>query len=477
MDAAIARRDDLIRWAFVVVSVAVFVAYPLLRGDGRDAVFAFIIIAAIPAVAVGLVRVERGHRLPWWLLLAGLAVLAIANIVLFVPGDDALAASRLLDAVGNALALAAALALVVRRGRDDLGGIIDASIVAFAVGGILWDVVIVPLLQPRPEGRSAEVDFFVAIFALSGVLGALMRLAQVGGRSQRALWWLGAGLAFALGGNVAQALGDDTWVGTLAQMMFIVTYATLGLFGLDPSAPQLVRRGSWPHYDSLTPGRLVYLGVAVAVIPLVAGTRALLGGHTDGLLLTVGGGCIAALVMLRIGLLSSARTRAESALRFQASHDPLTGLANRREFAARLGDELAMPADCVIIFCDLDGFKSINDRLGHAVGDELLIEVAERLRVSVRKGDLVSRFGGDEFLILLRGAVLSQAEAICVRIIDELSQPFLLSDGVVTMGASMGLAIADTEQDPEALIQRADHAMYVAKREEPGSPGIRIIRA
>ena len=106
--------------------------------------------------------------------------------------------------------------------------------------------------------------------------------------------------------------------------------------------------------------------------------------------------------MVRIGQLSAARDQAERALRFEASHDQLTGLPNRREFLDQLSNELTHAQQCVLFFCDLDGFKNVNDRLGHDNGDELLVEVGRRLRACVRQGDVVSRFGGDEFLILVR---------------------------------------------------------------------------
>ena len=261
------------------------------------------------------------------------------------------------------------------------------------------------------------------VFALCGVLGALIRLVQVSGRLISALWWLAAAVALALVGNLVLALTDNQWPHVVAMMMFIATYAALGAFGLDPSAAVLARPGPMPREDGLSVGRLAFLGAAVAVIPVVVGVHTLVVGDTDGLLLTVGGAGIAVLVMVRIGGLSAERARAETALRHEASHDPLTNLANRREFVARLNDELSVHPDCVVAFCDLDGFKAVNDRLGHGAGDQLLVEVARRLRACVRERDVVSRFGGDEFLILFRGAGLDQVDAFCVRIVEALSLP------------------------------------------------------
>jgi diguanylate cyclase (GGDEF)-like protein len=138
---------------------------------------------------------------------------------------------------------------------------------------------------------------------------------------------------------------------------------------------------------------------------------------------------------VRIGYLSAERARAEQTLRFEAAHDSLTGLANRRAFIRRLGRALSHDPACVIIFCDLNGFKRINDRLGHAAGDELLIEVAQRLRARVRENDLVCRFGGDEFLVLFPDSRLSDVERIRDRIVDAMSRPVALRSDEVTVGA------------------------------------------
>jgi diguanylate cyclase len=183
--------------------------------------------------------------------------------------------------------------------------------------------------------------------------------------------------------------------------------------------------------------------------------------------------------MVRIALLSFARDRAERALRFEASHDPLTGLPNRREFLEQLGSDLSGPLrsrqQSVVFFCDLDGFKSVNDRMGHGAGDALLIEVGRRLRASVRQGDVVSRFGGDEFVILLRDYSPSDVASVRDRIADVLSRPFALRHEQIIIGASIGMAVSTEDRDADALIRRADHAMYEAKRNEPTTPGIRIV--
>jgi diguanylate cyclase (GGDEF)-like protein len=173
--------------------------------------------------------------------------------------------------------------------------------------------------------------------------------------------------------------------------------------------------------------------------------------------------------MVRIGRLSAERAAAERALQHQAKHDSLTGLPNRREFVDQLTADLQRPPltriGPVVLFCDLDGFKGINDRYGHVAGDELLSEVARRLHGCVRENDVVSRFGGDEFLLLCRDASRADAAELCRRISEALSVPIVLDGEPVVIGASIGMVSAGDEVDAERVIHRADALMYAAKQQ------------
>ncbi len=170
----------------------------------------------------------------------------------------------------------------------------------------------------------------------------------------------------------------------------------------------------------------------------------------------------------------------EARLAHQATHDPLTGLPNRALFMDRLGMALTRDehSDRVpgVLFVDLDHFKSVNDSRGHAAGDEVLVTTAERLRRSVRAGDTVARFGGDEFTVLCEGIDEVEARAVAERIRDTVSSPITLADGEVTVGVSVGVARVDTlDTTAESLLQRADAAMYAAKQQ--GRDRILIDRA
>jgi len=461
-----------VRRAYLSGSLILIALYPLLTATWRHIDFLVVSISAAPAVAIGLRAILPSRRLPWQLLLAALIVINIGIAVTLLPGSAAFTASTVVDAVGNALVLAAAITQVIRLGRGSLGSIIDTTIVALALGGLLWEAVLLPNLVDPYHLRVQQVNLFIVVFALCGVLGALAQLLLITRWRVPALWLLMAALGLGLVGNIAYAVAPA--LRTAASMTFMAAFVALGLFGLEPSAPQIARLQAVSQRDELSVGRLVFLWIALAATSVVIGIRLLLGADVDGLFLVVGGPAIAALVMVRIGQLSAARNRAERALRFEASHDHLTGLTNRREFLDQLSNVLRHDEQCVLLFCDLDGFKGVNDRLGHDAGDELLIEVARRLRACVRLGDVVSRFGGDEFLILLRDQVPSAATAVCNRIADALSRSILLRDEQVSIRASVGIAIATGEVDADALIRRADRAMYEAKRDEP-TTGIRVV--
>jgi diguanylate cyclase (GGDEF)-like protein/PAS domain S-box-containing protein len=152
---------------------------------------------------------------------------------------------------------------------------------------------------------------------------------------------------------------------------------------------------------------------------------------------------------------------------YEAYHDGLTLLSSRALFREDLEEAIARSTraeDVAVLFLDLDGFKEVNDSLGHAAGDQLLVRVADRLRESVREGDAIARFGGDEFAVLVESIVArADAETVARRIVAALGQPFLIDGRELHVGASIGLASAGDANDVEQLMRNADLAMYKAK--------------
>jgi diguanylate cyclase (GGDEF)-like protein len=160
---------------------------------------------------------------------------------------------------------------------------------------------------------------------------------------------------------------------------------------------------------------------------------------------------------------------------FQAMHDQLTGLPNRVQFTTELRGALHDAREnrqaVTLLYLDLDRFKPVNDEFGHAAGDELLVTVAARLRGCVRAEDLVARLGGDEFAILLRTRSAEDVERLSDRIRLALSTPFSVPGGSVTIGVSIGRAAYPLDAgDADALLRRADAAMFVVKRAHEAMP-------
>ena len=159
----------------------------------------------------------------------------------------------------------------------------------------------------------------------------------------------------------------------------------------------------------------------------------------------------------------------EEELKHQAFHDALSGLANRALFRDRLEHGLARAArslsSLAVLFLDLDDFKLVNDSLGHAAGDELLVAVAQRLTAALRSSDTGARFGGDEFAILLEETEDPEdACRLAERVLEELKPPFLIKDHTVSVHTSIGIAYSKVgAEDPAEILQAADVAMYAAK--------------
>jgi len=160
-----------------------------------------------------------------------------------------------------------------------------------------------------------------------------------------------------------------------------------------------------------------------------------------------------------------ATLRLQRRLEHAAQHDDTTGLHNRR----RLEDDVAAFGDArrlAVMFIDLDGFKAVNDRLGHPKGDEILREVARRLQSHVREGDIVARYGGDEFVVVCEVGEEAAVAELAERLRDALRAPYLTLPPDMSLGASIGVAISPVHAGPRSidrLIRSADQAMYAAK--------------
>jgi len=184
-------------------------------------------------------------------------------------------------------------------------------------------------------------------------------------------------------------------------------------------------------------------------------------GSPAGLLLLVP-------LLVLLSVLQRDRTRQLDRAIALATHDPLTGLPNRTLFHERLDEQLDAAESIAVLLIDLDGFKEVNDTLGHALGDELLVEVGRRLRPLLAAPDLIARLGGDEFAVFLR----AESETHALERVDELlariRRPFDIAGLDFDIDASIGIAMADPTLTAADLVRRADVAMYTAKEDRTG---------
>lgn len=458
------------RW-FVALTGLSTLAHPFLGSDARAATYFVSAALTLAPALIVLRRAPRGSRTPFALLLAAMTALSVGNAVNAFGGGRRLEVDEMCVTIGHGCLLAAAIALVLLRGRNDIGGILDLSVGAVAIGGLAWTTLLYPRLRELGAAVGDQTAILVSILVLAGVLGALLRV-WLTDRRQPAVGWFLAALVLALIANtlLARVQGNIvTGRGGAIEVLFMGAYACVGLAVLSPSVDELMRPGVAPA-DQLTTGRLLFLGLALLADPVVGGLRQMLGLPADGPLLTIGSLLITPLVVIRVGRLARQRQEAEQQLRHRATHDQLTGLPNRAELLTRLtaglraerGGEPAV----VLLFCDLNGFKQINDRLGHEAGDQLLAEVSARLGDGLRAGDTVARYGGDEFLVLAAapGEQEQTARRLTEHVEAALAAPFLLAGERMRVGASVGAVASDGTLGPDELISRADQAMYVAKQ-------------
>ncbi|MDB5812348.1 MAG: response regulator receiver modulated diguanylate cyclase [Betaproteobacteria bacterium] len=174
--------------------------------------------------------------------------------------------------------------------------------------------------------------------------------------------------------------------------------------------------------------------------------------------------------MLEIRLLHDDVRNAATTLEILAQQDPLTGLANRRLLTKRISASMANArrnrSAMALVYLDLDGFKQINDNLGHAAGDDLLTQVARRLESVVREEDTVARVGGDEFMIALwHVANANDVAVVASKVVEVISECYRIGERDVTVTASVGVGVYPTDgEDSDALVDSADKALYAAKR-------------
>jgi diguanylate cyclase len=361
--------------------------------------------------------------------------------------------------------LGAALLLMVRHRApgQSRAGALDGLTLTTASALCLWQLSIAPVVA---SGISTDAAVGM-LYPLGDVvlLAAVLYLVLSPGRRGVATGLLVGGMSLTLACDLGITVLTIHWPDASGERLDGLLLLANGMIAAaisHPSREELlspVRQS----VESIHPARVLFLGLALLTAPLMAILR---GGLTPGerLLLVTGTVVSVGLSLARFVGAVIEQGRTQRLLADQASTDALTMLANRRTLIERLERDYQPVADTALLYLDLDGFKAINDEHGHAAGDAVLIEVAERLRRCVRAGDLVARLGGDEFAVLCHRLDPPAARQLAERMAAAIDEPIRHAGSVLSVSVSIGIASALDCATGDALIANADHAMFTVKR-------------
>lgn len=451
--------------------IAVYFALPS-AGVAQAGLFVLVNVAAMLAAWRAVVRAAGATRFVWTCIASALTLAAIANVPYYgipLATGDPLPFPSPADALFLATQPCLIVALIrlvrERRREDRRGDLLDTAIVVLGCTSLMWQFVIGPVVG---AGGMSGLGHLVAVAFPVGdlvVFAMLVRLVFAGSHRNLSKQFLLTGIGFLLAADVllaVQVANGSYGAGGPTDGLWMAYYTLFAVAALHPSASELSGR-SKPVDHRITSGRLVFMFAAVLVGPFLLTTD-----PNESHVIAAVSVVVFALVMARMAGLNRRLLSVGSELEKRASTDSLTGLANRAAFHSRLEACLARTErrvdELAVLFVDLDDFKDVNDNLGHAAGDALLVVVADRMRATVRSGDLIARLGGDEFAILVEGPrAADEADALGQRVVVALAGPTNINGTAVHVGASLGLAEYRRGMDPDELMRNADVAMYSAK--------------
>lgn len=449
------------------------------------------------AIAVGVTRNRPASVLPWCLFAAAMAPYAAADTVwgLYQVRDAEVPFPGVADMLylGSYLLFAGGLVTLARQqaGRLHWAGLLDAGIVTLGFGILSWAFIIAPYLRSELSAWPLAVSIAYPVTDLV-LLSVAARLTLTTGTRTPSF-------VLCIGWLVVLLAADGLYYGTLAstgtaiaedvsEVGWMVSSLLLGAAALHSS----VAHSAQPAEDQERMPRrrlsiligLILMGPLIVLVD-VGGIR----DHPVDVTVIVGMlASLSLLLVLRIAFLAQyaqirateARTQAhdlaaslreqaelQKQLSHQATHDPLTGLANRALLNDCLESALGRCSasfSAGLLVLDLDGFKDVNDTLGHPAGDELLVDVARRLTSRVREQDTVARLGGDEFALLVEGVDASTLHDYTRRILDSFKDSFTLAHGhSVHVTTSIGARSITRPTTPAEALRDADTALYRAK--------------
>ncbi|GAA2602666.1 bifunctional diguanylate cyclase/phosphodiesterase [Dactylosporangium fulvum] len=319
----------------------------------------------------------------------------------------------------------------------------------------------------RAEGGSAVVASLVLTVLSLTVVLAVAKFVLSGYEfiDRSALRWLAFAIFFGATSPLVQPLLDSGHPHLLHTQYSIPAVFCFGAWAGERQRRAATEPRRRVGADERRPFSYVPYGAVVAVDVLLI-FETWYGDHTDLRVVVAGAVALTTLVVIRQITAFRDNGRLLARLDHNATHDALTQLPNRVLFGERLQKALAAPGShpVAVALIDLDDFKEVNDTLGHEVGDQLLIAVAQRLGGCVRAGDTVARLGGDEFVVVLDGADPAAADLAAERMIAALDRPVVVDGHELPIRASIGIADGRTGDESSVLLRQADIAMYAAKK-------------
>jgi diguanylate cyclase (GGDEF)-like protein len=457
-----------------IVVVAAY--YTAVHLDGppvlRVVLYCLVSASAAPAVLIGCLRnLPPGRsRLPWLFLAFSQVVYAGADISFYVAhnilgeNDFPALADPLYLSHYPLVVVGLILLIRLRTPGRDVASLLDAATVAVAATMLSWLYLIgpqarasSPLLVKLTSGAYPVMDLMMFAVALRLLLGP--------GRRPTAFVLLSANLLAIFTADtiyVIQQLNGTYQTGNSLDAIWLAGNLALGAAALHPTVGRVAEKATAADVR-LTRLRLVVLAGAALIAPATLLVQYSLGSLGD---IPVIAAACAVLFMLTIGRLAGLVTDQ----RRLATTDILTGLRTRRSFSAQLPAEIARArrsgTTLAVLIADVDRFKSVNDRYGHPAGDRALIEVARRMRESVRHADLLARYGGEEFALVIPHTNSDELATIAERVRTRIAaSPMLVCPGVwINVTVSVGTAEFRRHGDtPAELITTADRALYAAK--------------
>jgi diguanylate cyclase (GGDEF)-like protein len=480
------RSDGRLRGVppWLVLALGGVVATILYAVDvAAVAAFAAVGISGVAAMIVGPRRNRVTPRLPWRLLGAAAALFLAGALIRPVVANETGVATLMADAItlcGFLTTIACLAAFLEARTGIERHALIDGLIVC--IGAAVASTLLFALPAASIPGRPVVVSIIAGLFPLLDAILLLLvvNLAFTAAVRYPSFIMLMSMMLLVFAGDLAYAIIGATgqlYGNRLLDLPFLLAYAMGGAAALHPSSRELVRP-SPSRVQAWSLPRLLVLVPAVAVPFVLTVTLPEL-STAERVILGFGGAAIVLLLITRAVAAVQSHAAAQRRYEYQATHDPLTGLPNRRMFTNAVDRLLAAgrnvgrgdDAQVWVFFLDLDGFKFVNDSWGHPAGDQLIVDLGERMRRALPPSVTVARLGGDEFIVVRR-CVESDAMALAQQIMTCVEEPLWVQSGEVVITASMGIASAGAQPDPdvsaESLMRDADTAMYRTKAQGRG---------